>query len=175
MAETPQPIHNELHRIAITGIIWRKDADGRIRYLLTKRAPTKKAWPNRWTVPGGGLEVGDYMNTEATYQNTESPQWYGAVENTLRREVREEVGLEISDVQYLLDLAFIRPDGIPVIVLSYYARYESGEVVLDEDSVDHAWAMLDELPKYELISGIDHEIALVEERLKQIHKSDLCI
>src|SRR6185437_3296458 len=108
----PVPTQNELHRIAITGIIWKEDTDGTRRYLITKRSPHKKAWPGKWTVPGGGLDTKDYMETEATYQNTESPQWYNAVERTLRREIMEEVGLEIDSVQYLLDLAFIRPDGV---------------------------------------------------------------
>jgi 8-oxo-dGTP pyrophosphatase MutT (NUDIX family) len=163
--ETPTPIHADLHRIAITGIIWKQDEDGTRRYLITKRSPTKKAWPNKWTVPGGGLETTDYMNTEATYQNSESPQWYNAVETTLRREIREEVGVEVDSVQYLLDVAFIRPDGVPAIVLSFYCRYVSGDIVLDEDATEFAWVTAAEVGNYELIQGIDHEIVMVEERL----------
>lgn len=161
----PKPVHDELHRIAVTGIVWRKDEDGAYRYLITKRSPSKKAWPGRWTVPGGGLAVNDYINGEATYQNSESPQWYNAVETALRREIREETGVEVDDIQYLLDVAFIRPDGVPAIVLSFYCRYASGEVVLDEDAVEYAWVTAAEVPTYELIQGIDHEILKVEERL----------
>ena len=165
--EIPTPVHNDLHRIAITGIIWREDPDGQYRYLITKRSPTKKAWPNKWTVPGGGLETTDYMGGEATYANSESPQWYGAVGNTLRREIKEEVGVEVRDVQYLLDVAFIRPDGIPAIVLSFYCKYDSGEVVLDADATEFAWITASEAGQYEFIQGIDHEIEMVEERLRQ--------
>jgi 8-oxo-dGTP pyrophosphatase MutT (NUDIX family) len=163
----PEPIHSDLHRIAITGIIWKQDEDGTRRYLITKRSPTKKAWPNKWTVPGGGLETTDYMSTEATYQNSESPQWYNAVASTLQREIREEVGVEVEDVQYLLDLAFIRPDGVPAIVLSFYCKYVSGEVTLDEDATEYAWITAAEVGNYELIQGIDHEIEMVEERLSK--------
>jgi len=165
--EVPKPVHQELHRIAVTGIIWKLDADGKRRYLITKRSPDKKAWPGKWTVPGGGLEVNDYVQGEATFQNAESPQWYNAVETTLRREIREEVGLEVEDIQYLLDIAFIRPDGIPAIVLSFYCRYVGGEVALDEDAVEFAWVAADEVQNYELIQGIDHEILEVEERLSK--------
>lgn len=164
----PTPIHTDLHRIAITGIIWRQDDDGSYRYLITKRSPAKKAWPNKWTVPGGGLETKDYMDGPVTYANSESPQWYGAVEHTLKREIKEEVGVEVSDVQYLLDLTFIRPDGVPAIVLSFYCKYESGEVVLDADATEFAWVKASEVKNYELIQGIDHEIEMVEERLKKL-------
>lgn len=161
----PEPIHTDLHRIAITGIVWKQDEDGTRRYLITKRAAHKKAWPGRWTVPGGGLETSDYLNTEATYQNSESPQWYNAVEAALRREIREEAGVEIENGQYLLDVCFIRPDGVPVLVLSFYAKYVSGEVTLDEDSDDFAWIAASDVASYELIQGIDHEIKMIEERL----------
>ncbi|MBU6321246.1 MAG: NUDIX domain-containing protein, partial [Patescibacteria group bacterium] len=159
-----EPKEKELHRIAVTGIIWKEEGGART-YLITKRAPHKKAWPGKWTVPGGGMQVDDYINEEKTFANEESPQWYNAVEKTLRREIREEVGLEVSDIGYLLDVAFIRPDGIPAIVLSFYCQYASGEVALDEDATEYAWITAAEVGDYELIQGIDHEITLVEERL----------
>ncbi len=157
-----------MHRIAVTGIIW-KEEGGTKKYLITKRAPHKKAWPGKWTVPGGGMEVDDYMHTETTFANSESPQWYNAVEKTLRREIKEEVNVEVSDIEYLLDVAFIRPDGIPAIVLSFYCKYVSGEVKLDEDATEFAWITVAEIPNYELIQGIDHEIQMVEERLAKPH------
>jgi 8-oxo-dGTP diphosphatase len=159
-----EPKDKELHRIAVTGIIW-KEENGARKYLITKRSPHKKAWPGKWTVPGGGMETDDYMKTEATFANSESPQWYNAVEKTLRREIKEEVNLEVDDVQYLLDLAFIRPDGIAAIVLSYFCKYASGEVKLDEDAVEYAWITASEVSSYELIQGIDHEIEMVEKKL----------
>ena len=30
------------------------------KFLIAKRAPTEKAFPNQWTVPGGTLEASDY-------------------------------------------------------------------------------------------------------------------
>ncbi|MBA3788771.1 NUDIX domain-containing protein [Patescibacteria group bacterium] len=165
VSAAPSPIHQELHRIAITGIIWKKDEKGIYSYLITKRSPHKKAWPNKWTIPGGGLNVDDYLKTKATHQNDESPQWYNAVEKALRREIKEEVGLEVENIEYLLDVAFIRPDGVPAIVLSFYCKYIDGEVILDNDATEYAWITVEEISKYELIQGIDHEITLVNERL----------
>ena len=145
----------ELHRISLTAIIYNNEG----KYLITKRALTKKAFPGKWTVPGGGLETDDYVNSKPT---TSAGQWYNALETTLRREVREEVNLEIEKPQYLLDLTFIRPDGIPVVVLSYFAKYKSGEVKLDTDSIDYKWLTLEEAKSYDIIDGIWEEIEMVD-------------
>lgn len=146
--------NKELHRIAITAIIYK---DG--KYLITKRSPDKKAFPGKWTVPGGGLETDDYTNNPPT---TPAGQWYYAVEEALRREIREEVNLEVDKPKYLLDLTFIRPDGIPVVVLSYYCNYVSGEVELDDDAVEYAWVTAEEAKEYDLIDGILEEIEMVD-------------
>ena len=76
--------HKELHRITSTAIIY-KQADGVFKYLIIKRSSDKKSFPNKWTVPGGGLETNDYINTPAD----EGGQWYGAIEVSLRREIKE--------------------------------------------------------------------------------------
>lgn len=145
----------ELHRITTTCIIYNTEK----KYLVTKRSPTKKVHPNKWTVPGGGLNVDDYMHRPQTNGNQ---GWYGAVEEALLREIKEEVGVKIGKAMYLLDLTFIRPDGIPVLVLSYYAPYISGDVVLDEDAVDFKWVTLAEAKDLDLIPGIYEELEMVE-------------
>ncbi len=156
----PEIKDKELHRICTTTIIYNSD----FKYLITKRALTKKVHPGKWTVPGGGLNTDDYINTEPS--TTGAPQWYGALEKSLYREIKEEVNLEIGKPEFLVDLTFIRPDGIPVIVFSYFAKYVSGEVKMDEDTIDFAWVTLDEAKKYDLIEGIWDEIRDVEEILK---------
>ncbi len=152
----------ELHRIAITGIIYNDEG----KYLVTKRSMEKKAFPGMWTVPGGGINTDDYVNLPPT---TEAGQWYNTVELTLRREIKEEVNVEIEKPEYLLDLTFIRPDNVPVLVLSYLCKYASGEVRIDGDggdTVDFAWATLEELKSYDLIPGILEEIDMAEKILQ---------
>jgi 8-oxo-dGTP pyrophosphatase MutT (NUDIX family) len=151
----------ELHRVATTAIIYNKEG----KFLITKRAAHKKHFPNRWTVPGGGLSVDDYINLPRTKEGDN--QWYYSLTNGLRREVKEEVGLEIGKPEYLLDPTFIKGDDMPVLVLSYFAEYLSGNVVLDEDTTEYAWIAGSEVHKYDLIEGIDHEIELVDEILKK--------
>lgn len=147
----------ELHRVTSTCIIHK---DG--KYLLIQRSLSKKAFPGKWTVPGGGLMTDDYVNLPASGAG----QWYGAIVNSLRREVREETNLEVGKLNFLVDIAFMRPDGVPVVVLSYFADHQSGEIKLDEDSINHVWVTYEEAKNYDLIEGIIDEIKMVDESLK---------
>lgn len=164
MAEKyPQIKNRELHRVVATAIIHKSGPPSRSfgevnKFLITRRSLAKKAFPGKWTVPGGGLELDDYVNTKPTAKNI----WYFALENTLRREVKEEVGLEIGKISYLLDLVLIRPDNVPVLTLSFYAPWKGGKVKLNDESTDHAWVTAREAKKYDLISGILQEVQMVD-------------
>src|SRR3989344_5097172 len=143
-----------LHFVVATAIIVKdgpSTGSGLPRFLIAKRAPHEKAFPNKWTVPGGKLVLHEY--NQLPYK-TEYPQWYNVVDWVLKKEVKEEVGLEIDKPQYLCDLVFVRPDGYPVVTLSYWANYKSGEVSLCKDLTDHAWVTLEEAKNYDLIEGI---------------------
>ena len=144
-----------LHFVVATAIVVRGG-----KFLIARRALTEKAFPGKWTVPGGKLVVHEY--NKLPYK-TDYPQWYNLVDWVLRKEVRDEVGLEIEKPHYLCDLVFIRPDGYPVVTLSYWAKHKAGEVKLGKDIIDHAWVTLDEAKKYDLIEGIWDELKQVAE------------
>jgi 8-oxo-dGTP pyrophosphatase MutT (NUDIX family) len=144
---------SHLHYVAVTAIIHRNG-----KYLITKRSPKEKAFPNMWTVPGGRISVDDYINLPKPTPSA----WYGAVEETLRREIKEEVNLEITYPRFLIDMTLMRPDRVPVVVLSFYANYKSGKVKLDDDAVDFVWVTEKEAEKYDLIEGIYEEIVMVD-------------
>jgi 8-oxo-dGTP pyrophosphatase MutT (NUDIX family) len=146
-----------LHFVVATAIIVK---DG--KFLIAKRAAHEKAFPNRWTVPGGKLVRHEY---EQLPKDAEYGQWYNAVEWVLRKEVKEEVGLEIEKPNYLCDLIFIRPDGYPVVTLSFWARCKSGKVKLSKDLSDYAWVSLEEAKNYDLIEGIWNELSEVDKLL----------
>ncbi len=149
----------ELHRVAITAIIYNSDR----KYLITRRSLAKKVFPGKWTVPGGGLSVDDYIHTPPTHDDN---QWYHTVQKTLEREVKEEVNLTIGKAEYLLDLTLVRPDGTPVLVLSYFAPFISGEVKLSKEDIEFAWVSVEEAKNYDLINGIYEELEEVEKILK---------
>lgn len=149
----------ELHRIALTAIIHKNR-----KYLIVQRSTTKKAFPGKWTVPGGGLGVGDYVNTPKTTPDS----WYFAVTNSLKREIKEEVGLKVGEPKYLLDLTFIRPDNTSVVVLSYFCDWKSGKVLLNKENTNFAWVSYREAKNYDLIEGILEEIEMVDKIIRGI-------
>jgi 8-oxo-dGTP pyrophosphatase MutT (NUDIX family) len=161
-------MNKELHRITSTAIIVKDSSigSGQAKYLITRRNLEKKVFPGKWTVPGGGLETNDYVNLPKTTHD----HWYLAIEKSLRREIKEEVNLEVRRLNYLLDIAFIRPDKIPVVILSFWAFYKSGKIKLDEDSIDYQWVTLKEAKKYDLVEGLYGEIEMVEKLLKGADK-----
>jgi 8-oxo-dGTP pyrophosphatase MutT (NUDIX family) len=143
-------------RVAVTAIVRRPDG----KMLITRRSPEKKRWPGKWTVPGGGLEKADYLGTPTEINE----QWYGVLENAVRREVKEETNLNITDIDYLCCI------GIPdCVIVSYVAETDQygaeNEVRLQEGECDqYAWVTAKEAREYDLIDGLQDE--LVEAELK---------
>lgn len=145
-----------LHEVVITAIIV-KDK----KYLVTRRSAHKKRFAGMWTVPGGKLETNDYIDMP---KDTEF-YWYNVLERVLRREVMEEVGLKIKNIEYVTSLATVHADGAPSLVISCVADYESGEVTLQEDETDaFEWVSLVEAKERELIDGIYDELVMAEKQ-----------
>ena len=156
-----------LHFVVVTAIVAKKGDDGVPRFLIAKRASTEKAFPNKWTVPGGKFVRTEYENLpKRPYKDTQAfstaPQWYGMVEWVVRKEVMEEVNVDVKDVRYLTDLVFIRPDGYPVVTLSFWCDYISGDPKPGKDLTDVAWVTAAEAKIYDMIEGIPEEIEDVE-------------
>lgn len=148
-----------MHRIVTTVIIYNSEG----KFLVVKRAPHKKVHPNKWSVPGGGLTIDDYINLPTPYAG----QWYSSVEKGMQREIKEEVAVAIGEPKYLLNITFIRPDKVPVLVLSYYAPYISGDVKLDEDAVEFRWVTLEEAKQLDFIEGIYDELEMVSKLISK--------
>lgn len=81
----------------------------------------------------------------------------------MKREVAEETGLNIKNVEYVTSLATIHGDGSPPLVISCSADYDGGEIKLQEEENDsHAWVSIDEAKGYELIDGIYDELVMAD-------------
>jgi NAD+ diphosphatase len=97
--------------------------DGGSRVLLGKRAN----WPvNRYSLFAGFVEQGE------------------SLEQCAKREVREEIGIEIDRLRYAGSQSWPFPSQL---MLGFTARYRSGEIVCDPTEIDAAdWFELDALP-----------------------------
>jgi 8-oxo-dGTP pyrophosphatase MutT (NUDIX family) len=100
------------------GVVVRGDADRRV--LLVRAKPA----PHDWVLPKGHIERG------------ETP------EETARREVREEAGVDAEAVRYVGMLEFDTPNGKHVRSAFFLMRFVGS--VPPEDVREVRWATLDE-------------------------------
>lgn len=116
------------HVVLVTAFILKKN-----KILLAKRSKNDPQAGGLWSIPGGkvDLEVGESV-----------------IENTLKKEINEEVGIEIrDDIFYLGSDAFTRVSGHHVIELIYLTYWKSGEAKPLEDQEEVQWLELDQLNK----------------------------
>ena len=69
--------------------------------------------------------------------------------------------------EYLTDLTFIRSNGTPVLCLSYFTPYVSGEVELNDEATEFAWITADQVGNYDFVDGISEEIKQIDEILNK--------
>jgi len=149
----------KLHYVVATAIIIK---DG--KYLIAKRSEKEKAFPGRWTVPGGKLNTKDYIDLP---HDTKDNLWYNILEKLTRREIKEEVDLEIEKIGYVTSLAYIRSDGYPTLIISLYCYYKSGDIKLSEELTEYAWVDLEESKNYDLVDGMYEELEMLDQLLKE--------
>ncbi|MBI4779066.1 nucleotide exchange factor GrpE [Candidatus Falkowbacteria bacterium] len=105
--------------------------------LLLTRSPK---WNNSWVVPGGKVEFGESM------------------EKTLKREMKEELNLDISGMEYLttveLNRTKERPD-LHMVVNEFVARADNQEVIINDEHSSYEWRKPEDwLKEKDLYRGI---------------------
>lgn len=115
-----------LHVVLVVAFVKKDD-----KYLVSRRSYSDKQAGGQWSTPGGkvDLELGENI-----------------IENTLKKEIKEEVGLEIEDkINYIGSDAFIRSSGHHVVTLIFVANWKSGEAQPLEDQAEVKWMTIDEI------------------------------
>lgn len=161
-SETEKPTGYMTPRLCVTAIISKMDLSEypkkTLKYLLLKRAPTKRLWPNLWTLPGGHVEHKDW---QIGTPNSEGIT-YKVVENALRREVWEEAGIYIKNIGFVASMAF---NNGRTVVLSMSAEQDGKHsIVINDESSDAGWFSLWQIKNLLTIDGILDEIKLFEEK-----------
>lgn len=130
------------------------------RCLILKRAPREIVHPGKYAVVGGKLEWKDLDIKTPSRLNGDVIDFQDAIEDLLERETFEEAGIKIHrEFKYINSVAFVRPDGIPVIMAKFAAKYKSGKVVLEKGGfTDYQWVNEKEVKKFKCIEGIDKEV-----------------
>ncbi len=82
-------------------------------YLLVERAPAEDHAPGTLALVGGKVERTEHDTS--------------ALESTVHREVREEVGLSVTDLQYVQSNAFVTDSGDPCLNVVFLARHDGGD------------------------------------------------
>ncbi|MFI4924815.1 MAG: NAD(+) diphosphatase, partial [Vicinamibacteria bacterium] len=66
------------------------------------------------------------------------------IEDCIRREVEEEVGISVTDIRYFASQSWAFPHSL---MIAFTAEYAGGEIRLDDPEIDDAqWFPLDALP-----------------------------
>ena len=148
-------MQDKVHYIAVTGILKNKYG----KYLICRRSQNEKVFPGKWCVPGGKIQVKDFVDTPKDTND----HWFDIFEKTLKKEILEETNITIKNFGYVSNLALIRPNGFSTIIVSMHGEHDGGEVTLNEDELtEHAWVTLDEAKDYDLIENIWEQIERVE-------------
>lgn len=101
-------------------------------FLLIRRADDEEVLPGLWGIPGGTVEPAD-----------------GTLENALKRECLEEVGIEIDKIKMISnDINDLGDKGALYVV--YEAVYASGELKPLDGTADVQWLTIDKIRALEL-------------------------
>jgi len=115
MKDTPKFV------VGVIGIIKKDD-----NILLMRRALTKSTNPGKWESVAGKVEFEEHPN------------------EALRREVKEESGLNVSIDERPLAVSQTIRGSEPMILVYYLCNYVSGDVTLSKEHDAYEWATLQE-------------------------------
>ena len=131
------------HSVSVAGVI----VDDHNRALLIQRRDN-----HRWEPPGGVLEPGE------------------TIHDGLRREVREETGLEIAPLELVGFRQVIVRDAEGrverhFVILPFVARWIQGEISLNEELAEAHWLTSADLAGLKTTEGLGQIVAAAAERI----------
>lgn len=117
-----------LNSIIVSGPVIIEERDGKLQTLLNKHKKTDEKPEPKWQFCGGTME--DFDQT---------------LEETAKREVKEEMGINIKNLK-LIDVLLRKRDDGSIAILVHYLADRVGEVTPGDDIEEWNWFPIDELP-----------------------------
>lgn len=104
------------YHISVKGFVLHND-----KYLFVKKANNGSRNEGYWELPGGGLNFGELPET------------------ALRREIKEETGLNIQVIRPLLTWSFIKNKNKQVIGITYLCESKENSVTISDEHDNYTW------------------------------------
>jgi len=103
------------------------NSEGRIFLMKSHK------WKNKYVIPGGRIELGE------------------KIEDALKREIKEETGMEIYDIEFICTQEFIFDGAFwkkkHFIFFDFVCKTKSTEVELNSEGQEYVWVSLEEALK----------------------------
>jgi nucleoside triphosphatase len=123
-------------RVIVVGLVHNQ----RGKFLISKMPTDRGVFPGQWGLPGGGIEAGETL------------------EMALRRELREEIGIDVTNIQQLFftDGQYVKtfPDGkqqeIYMIFLLFGCLACSEDLKLNSEFETYEWVAEKSLKNFDL-------------------------
>jgi 8-oxo-dGTP diphosphatase len=97
------------------------------KVLIVQRAKDDEIGGGTWELVGGKIEFGEDLET------------------ALVREIKEEVGLDVTVEKILYATTFKTDPTRQVVILTYLCRSNNREVVLSKEHMDYRWSTKEQL------------------------------
>ncbi|TDO73393.1 nucleoside triphosphatase [Halanaerobium saccharolyticum] len=116
-------------------------------------------WNDKYIIPGGHIELGEKM------------------EAALKREILEETGLEIYDLNLIsikesvYNKAFHEDKHF--IFIDYICRTDSDDVILNEEAEEYEWVALNEVDNYDLGGFVKSLLDELRNKEESEHKTEI--
>lgn len=108
--------------VAVKGVIVNND-----KVLIVKRSNDDEFGGGTWECVGGKIEFGENLET------------------ALIREIKEEVGLDVTVENILYATTFKTHQTRQVVILSYLCKSKNENIILSKEHIDYQWASKDHL------------------------------
>jgi 8-oxo-dGTP diphosphatase len=116
--------------------------------LAIKRSDAEEVYTNLWDIPGGRMNFG------------EDPQY------CLKREVKEETGIDIDIVRPYNVWSFKPDERSQVVGITFECIYRRGDVTLSHEHSEYKWIDPDEFQHLDADDNLKKEIAKYSEERK---------